>query len=333
MKKLMFALLVCGLLGSCEQEPLLPGKFISDQLGQLHLGDDNGIEYQYQLYFDLSTGKLMAKNSRDVWDIGFSCGSEPNLLINPAMFQAVASTGETDFNKTYVASGYHFQYQRPDTYYRKGFLQTDFNGQGVPQGEVFLLDLGRDLQNQKRGIRKLQLLDYTNGKYTLRVAELNGGNEQLLEVQTNSTYNYQYLSLNSPDTVLSLEPPKELWDLHFTKYMERLWDGEDTVDYSVTGCLINPFNCAAYDAGAEDSVLTYGNVEAADVRGAAFETRSNAIGHEWKYYDLDAGAYQIRGGNLFLVKDTEQQVYKFHFIGFYDAQGRKGAVSFEYLPL
>ncbi len=335
MRRVLIALISMSVFASCEQEELLPGRFISDQIGQAMMSDAT-TEYSNQLYFDLSSGKLMAQNKRDSWDLGFSCDPDaPNILVNPSMLQAVAATGVTNFDQSFNAANYNFEYQRAETYYTRGFLQRDFDTQGNPKGEVFLLDLGRDLENQKRGVLKLQLTVFSQGKYSFKVAPVNGGDVQTVEVTTDSGFNYQYLSLQNPETVLSLEPPKASWDLHFTKYMERLWDGTDTVDYSVTGCLLNPYKCAAYEVleATGDTTLNYANFTAFDVYEGALETRSNVIGHSWKYYDLDAGAYQVRTNKLYLIRDESKQYYKLHFIGFYDGDGRKGAVSFEYVPI
>ncbi|MDZ7846141.1 MAG: hypothetical protein U5L96_04940 [Owenweeksia sp.] len=147
---------------------------------------------------------------------------------------------------------YNFEYERAHHFYHQGWMQRDFSASGNPSGEVFLIDLGLNFHNQKRGYRKLQILNYNNGTYTLKIADLNGQNEKEFEVKTDSRYNYQFISFTKPKEVLSLEPPKEAWDLHFTKYMERLWDGADTLDYSVTGALLNPHFTRAY----QDTLLS-----------------------------------------------------------------------------
>ncbi len=331
-------LMVVLFMACTKEEELIPGKFITDQVGQVNMVSNNGVEYQKQLYFDLSSGQLKAENSRDAWDFGFSCNKDnPLILVNAAMLQSVAKTGETDFGKTYAAANYNFEFERAESYYASSWMKSDFDASNEPKGEVFLVDLGRDLQNQKRGRVKVQITNFENGAYTLQVANLNGSNPQALVIRTNADYNFQFVSLKKPTELLSLEPSKEEWDFHFTKYMERLWDGEDTVDYSVTGVLLNPNKCAAYNASAllRDTIntLSYGNVKLSNINETSFSSSAIAVGHQWKYFDLDAGAFQLLTPQLYFIKDVHQQVYKFRFVGFYDAAGNKGAVSFEYLPL
>lgn len=339
MKNCIFLILIAAMfIGCTKEEELLPGRFITDQVGQVNMISSGGVDYQKQLYFDLSSGQLKAENNRDIWDFGFSCAkNNPMVMVNAAMLQAVAKTGDTDFGKTYAAVNYTFEFERAESYYANSWMKRDFNAANQPNGEVFLIDLGRDFQNQKRGMVKVQFINFENGTYTLQVANLNGDNLQTLNVATNDSYNFQFVSLKAPTEILSLEPPKEEWDLHFTKYMERFWDGEDTVDYSVTGVLINPNNCSAYNASAllrdTISALSYGNITAENANEADFSSSSIAIGHNWKYYDLDAGAFQVLTPQLYFIRDIRQQLYKFRFVGFYDAVGNKGAVSFEYLPL
>ncbi len=337
MKKIAGIILVLTLVWSCKkEEELLPGWFITDQVGMANMVSENGIDYQNQLYFDLGTGQLKAQNKRDAWDLALGCDPDhPNLMVNSAMLQAVAATGDTDFSRNYDPSVHSFRYESAETFFNRGIMQTDFGSDGTPAGEVFLIDLGRDLNNQRRGHKKLQILQFDKGTYRVKIANPDGSDTQEFEVDTDAGYNLQFVSFNDINTVLTLEPLKDEWDLHFTKYMEKLWDGEDTLDYSVTGCLINPYGCSAYYAEdlSLDSTISYSDITANDIIPSLFNTSANSIGFDWKFYDLDAGAFAVLNRNIYFVRDTENQVYRLRFVGFYDASGNKGAVSFEYLPL
>ena len=156
-----------------------------------------------------------------------------------------------------------------------------------------------------------------------------------MDIQTENTYNYQFIALADPQELLSLEPPKEEWDLYFTKYMERLWDGTDTLDYSVTGCLINPHQVTAYldSVSYRDTTFKYEDLTLEDVNENLLTTRQDIIGHDWKYYSIDAGAYSVYDFKNYFVKDVADQIYRLHFTGFYDNEGHKGGVTFEYLAL
>jgi hypothetical protein len=334
MKKISITLSLLLLLACEKNEEPLPGIFITEQIGEADLFSENNIDYQKQLYFDLSTNSLKAENKRNIWDIALSADpSAPNLFVNSAMLQSVAATGVFDFNQTLNSADFDFNFERAASYYFKGFMQRDFSA-NQPAGQVFIINLGRDFANNKRGFKKLQIVAFNQGSYTLKVANLDNSQRQEVSLETTLTYNYQFISLSLPDRLLSLEPPKAEWDFHFTRYMERLLDGNDTLDYSVTGVLLNTYFTEAY---LVDSTLSnsksFGQLNLNDVQATSFLSRSNAIGHAWKNFSLNTAAFSVNTSLYYFVKDVNGKVYRLRFTGFYTSSGRKGAVRFEFLPV
>ena len=335
LKSVLFMGLLISLFACQEEEALQPARFISDRLGQVDMVSQAGSDYQQQLYFDLSSGELQANHRRDAWDLGLSAdGLHPNIFVNSAMLMAVAPTGSSNFNQSFDPANFNFEHERVQRIYNRAWMQSDFDGDAKPQGEVFLIDLGLDMRNRARGYRKLQILNYEAGRYQLRLANLDGGDESLLDLQTDPVANNQYISFSNPDSLLNLEPPKEDWDLLFTRYMELLWDGQDSLDYSVTGVLLNPYAGRAYlDTNLTKMGISYLEVDRKDFLEEKLSHRSDAIGYNWKYFNLDESTYKIYPGWIYFIEDAQAQIYRLRFIGFYDNSGAKGAVSFEYLPL
>ena len=334
MKKIILALSLSLLLACEKNEEPLPGTFITEQIGEADLFSENNIDYQKQLYFDLSTNSLKAENKRNVWDIALSADpSAPNLFVNSAMLQSVAATGVFDFNQTLNSADFDFSFERAASCYFKGFMQQDFSA-NQPAGQVFIINLGRDFASNKRGFKKLQIVAFNQGSYTLKVANLDNSQLQEVSLETTLTYNYQFISLSSPDSLLSLEPPKAEWDFHFTRYMERLFDGTDTLDYSVTGVLLNPYFTEAYlvDSALSNS-KSFSQLNLNDVQATSFLSRSNAIGYAWKNYSLNTTSFTVNTSLYYFVKDVNGKVYRLRFTGFYTSSGRKGAVRFEFLPV
>lgn len=334
LRSILFIALIISLFACKEEETLRPARFISDQLGQVNMDSEPGQDYQQQLYFDLSSGTLQGNHRRDAWDLGLSAdGLHPNIFVNPAMLMAVAPTGSLDFNQSFDPNNFNFEHERVQRIYTRAWMQKDFDADAKPQGEVFLIDLGLDMRNRARGYLKLQILNYEAGRYHLRLANLDGSKESQVDLQTDPIANNQYISLANPDSLLNLEPPKEDWDLLFTRYMELLWDGQDSLDYSVTGVLLNPFAGRAYlDTTLTKRGISYSEVNRQDFSEESLSARSDAIGYNWKYFNLDESTYKIYPDWIYFVEDVQGQVYRFRFIGFYSSTGSKGNVSFEYLP-
>ena len=330
MKKILSLLIIGFLATSCFKEDKFIGRqLVKEEVGRVDMVAEDGVDYPRQIYFDLSTTQARAFNYRDSWDLAFGCQPEnPNISTNPSLLMQVAATGSSEWGKNFNTADYKFSYERADRFLHEAHLAADFEGT-VPKGEVFILDMGRSLKNQARGYKLLQITSYDGKAYQVRVAKLDHSSELSFTVPLDETYNFVYLSLSDPDQVMKLEPPKEEWDLWFTKYMERLYDGSDTLDYSVTGCLINPYrtSVALYTDSLPFEQVTLQNADLSLLSGL-----SSGIGHDWKFYDLEEG-YKVLDKRVYLVQDPAGVNYKMSFTGFHDEASRKGAVTFKFIPL
>ena len=55
----------------------------------------------------------------------------------------------------------------------------------------------------------------------------------------------------------------------------------------------------------------------------------NAIGWDWKQYDMSSGPYTVDVTKNYIVKNQNGLYFKLRFIDFYDDIGEKGAPKFE----
>jgi len=337
MKKITLAFAALIVLAACEKkEEAFKGYFSVDTPGSANLVAVNGVDYPSQVYYDLSTAENKKQNIRDVWDLALGCdASKPNLFTNPSMLASVAPTGSFDFDATFNPDDFDFSHERAGTFFHKGKMMKNWQGT-TPDSEVFIIDLGKTLKNKNRGYKLFQVLSFDGVSYTIKFSDLDHSNLQEVTVNVDDTYTHVYILFENPEEVLTLEPPKEEWDILFTKYMERLYDGAaDTLDYSVTGALINPYKTVAYfhEESYADSTWNYTDLTRDDIEPNRYTSYSAVIGHDWKYYDLDVGAYSVMRDKCFFIKDGQEIEYRFHFTGFYDGEGRKGLISFEHLQL
>lgn len=180
---------------------------------------------------------------------------------------------------------------------------------------------------------KLKVLNSNENSYTIQFADFDNPDIKEATIEKDDTYNNVYISLANPNKILVLEPPKQDWDLLFTRYMERLFDGQDTLDYSVTGALLNPFHTQAafYEKSYHNDSLNFEDLTYDDLNAAEFTSKTAAIGHDWKYYDLETEEYTVLKDKIYFIVDNKGLNYKLHFTGFYDEAGNKGSVTFEFL--
>lgn len=114
----------------------------------------------------------------------------------------------------------------------------------------------------------------------------------------NPEHVFNYYAFSSAGLV-TVEP--NAWDLVFTKYTTNLGGG---MMYAVAGVLNNPHvTVAEFDltSGTPDySLLNY-------------DSKINAIGYDWKSYDMGAGAYAVNSDIAYFVKTEQGDVYKVIF--------------------
>lgn len=330
MRKYLFLLGLPLFSGCFEDDPSLAREPIFFSVGQADLGSTSEADYLDQVFYDVEGNRVSATVNRERWDLAIGCRAEqPNLFVNSAVLMSVAFTGDLQWKGPYRVEDYKFQFERAANYLQRGLIPRSLPGK-EPQGEVFLIDLGRDRNNRKRGHRVLQWQGYSDGTYFLRLANLDGSNAVDLEIPIHPDYANVYLSFDEPQETLLLEPRKEEWDILFTRYMERLFDGRDTLDYSVTGALLQPntWETAAWT----DSSKSFDDLTLDDLQQQYFAPGISRLGHDWKDFDLDANGFTVLPHRYYaLRKGPQGPWYKWQFTDFYNAQGKKGVIGFRYL--
>lgn len=318
-------LLVVGLTGCfLPEEPIQPYDRGDAQLAEVTMSSD----YRYQAFFDLGTNSVVGTNLKTGWDLGFESSVDGyHVIVNFAKNMRVASTGSTDFASVGDTVGTKMQWDDPTGDLTKTAIGEwgDFSGTPTYTNEVFIIDRGTNWQLQHEGFRKIQLLALENDNYTLRFADLNGSNEQTVQVAKDYSRNFTYFSFGT-NTTVQIEPPKEDWDLLFTQHVEIFEVSGDTLPYLVVGVLTNWSDVVV----AEDSITPFANIAADDIPNYEFSEAINTIGYDWKYFDFNSGTFLVLPEKNYIVLDPKGFTYKLHFTDFYNNSGDKGHPEFEF---
>ena len=72
------------------------------------------------------------------------------------------------------------------------------------------------------------------------------------------------------------------------------------------------------------SDLSWDDALARDWSSDSFLTDWNAIGYDWKYFDLNEGVYNIDPNRSFGVRTAEGHEFQLRILDFYDGIGNKG---------
>jgi|SRR5690554_784803 len=281
-----------------------------------------GEDYSKQVWFDLGTNAIVKINLRTDWDLAFDCSINHNLLyLNSALGASVAFTNETDFDKVTSDAGLTYTYE-----HHSGRKDSMAIGEVSNLRNVLILNRGYTPSNDEIGKLKIQITSAENGEYHITYAKLDGSNQQTAVISKSPQYNKVAYSFTTNE-VLQIEPPKTDYDLCFTQYTFIYTVPPQA--YSVNGALINSYNTEV----AKEFQKDFSKITKDDAQNLFYSNIADVIGHHWKDFNLQNDVYQIYTNQNYLIKDAAGNLFKLHFLDFYDENGVKGAPSFEYVRL
>ena len=279
-------------------------------------------DYKHQIWFDLGTNSVVKTNLRTDWDLAFDCNLSDNILyLNAALNAAVAFTTETDFNQVSTDAGLNYTYE-----HQSGRTDKLAIGDVSSQRNVFIIDRGFNPSGNPLGKWKVQITLVQDGDYYLTCSKLNGDNLTTAIISKKPQYNRVAFSFSSL-TELQIEPPKSDYDLCFTQYT-HLFE-TPPLPYSVNGVIINSHNTEV----AEEFNLDFNTITKSHAESLFYSEELNIIGYDWKSFSLQTNNFTIFSSQNYLINDASGNLFKLHFLDFYDDNGIKGTPSFELVRL
>ncbi|MFO7669012.1 MAG: HmuY family protein [Bacteroidales bacterium] len=289
--------------------------------------------YTSQTYFDFSSGSIVAENKNSEWVLGFECAAGGfHIRINSSDLWGIAHTGSTEWSADFSGKGaYAFISDKsdgnPDSTAVGDWVSFP-GGESVYTNEVMLLGQYDGIVYKVK--KKVQFISVDEASYQFLVGEPQGSIPDTVEILKNETFNYVHYSIENNE-VKQLEPAKGEWDLLFTQYYTILLtdDGIPT-PYYVRGVMLNPNQVES----ALDTTTHFLDVTASTALSLDFSSAQDAIGHDWKSVEVDestnAAEYKVRPGYTYIVRDTDERLFKFRFRSYFNPSGEKGFPSFEY---
>jgi hypothetical protein len=337
MKNYLVLALITFFFASCEKEELpLLAPVINETTSIDTTGGENLIskgvlitnavtmesDYRNQIWFDLGTNSVVKTNLRTDWDLAFGCNLNENVLfLNAALNASVALTTETDFNIVSSDAGLTYAHE-----HQSGRIDQLAIGDVTNERKVFIIDRGFNPSGKALGKWKAQITLIQDGDYYLTCSKLNGDNLTTAIISKKPQYNKVAYSFNTL-TELQIEPPKTDYDICFTQYT-HLFENPP-IPYSVNGAIINSYNTEV----AEEFNLTFGEITKNIALSLFYSEDLDIIGYDWKNFDLQNNVFTIYSNQNYLIKDASGNLFKLHFLDFYDDNGVKGTPSFELVRL
>lgn len=153
----------------------------------------------------------------------------------------------------------------------------------------------------------IQRKNSTANTYYFKYANIDGSDEvvEVLNVNDFSERHFIYYSITDQE-VIDREPPKESWDILFSRFMGTTFDNEGNPSrYPVVGVLNNPM------AGANRFQPVGQDFE--DWNSSPMIYERAAIGHDWKQFDMELFQWVLADDLAFFVKTVQEDVYKLTF--------------------
>lgn len=169
--------------------------------------------------------------------------------------------------------------------------------------------------------RKFKIDDFFGG-YTFTYATWDGAawgaDQQVVLVNaTNPTNKFNYYSLENNAAVVA-EPAVADWDITFTKYKTDYF-GDGSFWQDVTGVLHHP------DVEVAENIEPTGTP---DVSNLTFVEDINAIGYDWKTFNMSNFTYTVQTDKAFYIKLANDQIYRLTFATFVGSS--TGVITFNH---
>ncbi len=313
--------LLCIVLCACEKKEFPipmhdPGDVITTSV-------DMGSNYEWQIYYDLESNRIVSKNPKTAWDLGFEAAEDGfHVVLNTSKSMFCYNTQNTVYESVTDTIGFSVNktWDEPS-----GHLDSTAIGDWRSNNHVYIVDRGYNTSGTHLGFKKIQLLSVSNSTYTFKCGTLNNSTIETISFSKNDTYNMNFFSFDNPNTVLTIEPPQEEWDMCFTQYTHVFYN--PTMPYLVTGCITNRYQTTIAKAPVSD----FKSIVYSTVQPYSFSSNINTIGYDWKTYS--GTTYITDPSKIYIIKNRHNKYYKLHFIDFYNSSGLKGSPRWEYQAL
>lgn len=321
-----FFIVALSILTSCEKaDTIVPLPARGDaEYGEVEMGED----YTDQVFYDFESRRVVHMSKINSWHLAFEASADGyHVFMNGGADVMCYNTGSTSFSdvgNAPSANSKQWKYDAPSLLPDStGFGDWRASGQSLSQNQVYIIKLNPT--NNPDNIKKLRIIAVTDKSYTIEYGDINELDGHILTIPKNYDYNYAYFSFDNNGYTLQPDPPKDSWDIVFTRY-RIIYYHLDNFPYQVNGVLINPYKTKA----ARDTITAFSEMNNANINALNFTDHRNIIGYDWKVYNFDKERYEIDQKKVFVIHNRRDQYWKLRFTDFYNASGIKGCPSFEF---
>ncbi len=304
---------------------LLLSPYIQVINGQEIVQTNQGSNYRHTVFVDLNTQEQTVIDFTK-WDIAFTTGARSaSILVNEGTVYGVEqgvhlySTYADNFanvslshilseafnDETSWDDGAFNSVADPHDPFDYGWGSYDTNIHQVLGTRIFIIQL-RD-----KSYRKIKIDKFDTRQFVFTYAHLDGSNEVKDSVQLSAFADKTLIYYSIKDQkLLDLEPSS--WDIQFTRYNTPVEEGDtgEFQDYLVTGVLSNKGTQVVHVKGIDPNLVNYEDYKDDLI------SNLDAIGYDWKYFNLSTFQYSVPEDEVYFVKTSANEIYKIQFLDF-----------------
>ncbi len=341
-QKLALALCLFGAFTACkkDKDPVI---IIAPSTGsQMTInGGSNGANAENSIFIDFSTDKQDSVK-RNSWNLGFYSGNEFRVKLNNTTNATAVAVNKTDINSVTIADikvdtlgvepgfpGMEAVIDNPFTGDLAGTLIAEVSATDANNKVYVFNPLGatHSVPMDESKLMKIRILRKAGG-YTLQYAKLSETTFKTLDINKNSDYNFQYVSLTGGNLV-SVEPVKKNWDIQWTYSMFYMVTGPTYMPYTFSDIVFINRLAGVTAAEVLTSTVSYDNYAEANIATTTFKSDNGVIGSNWRSTQPATGAKTDR---FYVIKDAAGNYYKLKFLsmGVGTDGGTRGKPRIEY---
>ncbi len=335
-KQLLFfvsAIVTTLLFASCEKDNdkaiVLPP--IDTTMSSMQVS--MGVNYDTMIFVNLTTGDTKYSAIKD-YDLAFEASPQGQYIyLNTGKYMFAwrsASTGLANTDTTGLVWA-----TDADTWLGDSTaFGKNKDAAGNSNNTVVVIDRGKYNHFGSDRYRKLQIVSISSSDYVIRYSKLDNSDYHEFTVPKDDSYSLMYFSFTNGGTMVSLAPPKDQWDIVFTRYIHTYW--EETLQfrfYLVNGTMTNRWNettCAILKKDSVPGYKPFGVFNHNDIANFTFYNDANVMGFDWKDFDFNTNMYYIVPDLFYVIKNHNGEYYKLKYYDFYNAQGLRGCPAFQY---
>ncbi|WP_442587747.1 HmuY family protein [Pedobacter sp. AW31-3R] len=307
------------------------------------IGTETGASAGNSVFVDFSTDKQTSV-ARETWDLGFYCGTDFRVILNPSVGATAIAIDKTDLNLVTAAdslalgtslslgqgAGAMSAVDAVD-----GNTSAYLNGTVIAavsatdaENKVYLVNRGTaGLLSGARGWQKIRVIRNGAG-YTLQYAKINETTFKTLTITKDAAYNFKAVSFVTG--AATVEPLKADWDLQWGL---STYKASATIPYTFSDLVLINFVGGVTAGEVLTSTVSYAAFAESNIAGVTFLGTREAIGSKWRVTSArEAGAVLgVLTDRFYVLKDAAGNVYKLKFVSFIaEDGGTRGKPVIEY---